>query len=207
MMGKTGFDVNRLAERGGQTVASNHGARLVWVNGAFVLRLCGQVGRAYLVLFTGILGLAFTVADGRASAESQAANAHGKDEIAIERLHAAIDAAWNEGNARTFAGYWTGNGILISPMGQASRGRAQIAKDIATELVYLTGSTHKLTIAGISWPAPDVAVVDGEATISNAKDRSGAPLPPLTANFTSVCVKQKGTWFISYLVSYSFLKK
>ena len=166
-----------------------------------------RVGSARLVLLAGMVGLALSVAGSTARAEGLAAGAHGKDDIALKHLHAAIDTAWNEGNARRFAGYWTEDGLLISPMGRTSRGRARIAKDIAAELVYLKGTTHKLTIGGISWPKPDVAVVDGEATIGNAHDQSGAPLPPLTANFTSVCVKQGDAWLVSYLVSYRFLKQ
>lgn len=67
-------------------------------------------------------------------------------------------------------------------------------------LRYLPGSTHELDIADISWAGPNVAVADGEA-ISSLKDpTSGDPLPPLTATFRSVSIKEHGQWLIAHLV-------
>jgi hypothetical protein len=51
----------------------------------------------------------------------------------------------------------------------------------------------------------DAAWNDGEAVISNLEDSNGAPLPPLTSNFTSVSVEHHGQWLIAHLVSYTFL--
>jgi hypothetical protein len=76
---------------------------------------------------------------------------------------------------------------------------------IAGTLVYLRGTTHRLNIESIHWPRPDVAVADGVAVISNLEDSNGAPLPPLTSNFTSVSVEHHGQWLIAHLVPYTFL--
>ena len=74
-------------------------------------------------------------------------------------------------------------------------------------LRYLPGSTHELDIADISWAGPNVAVADGEAIISSLKDpTSGDPLPPPTAKFRSVSIKEHRQWLIAHLVSYAFLQ-
>lgn len=157
-------------------------------------------------LLVGLVSLILALLGMTAQAAPPPAHPQAGTIDAITHLYASLDAAWNAGNAHAFAAYWTKDGVLISPMGQTSVGRARIAHDIAAELVYLKGTHHKLTIARISWPTPAVAVVDGEAVISNMMGQNGATLAPLTARFTSVCVEQPGhRWLVSYLVSYRFL--
>lgn len=128
-------------------------------------------------------------------------------DVAIRRLHAQIDAAWNRGDATAVAANWTTDGINTNPFGARFTGRADIASDIAETLHTLPGSTHELAIANVHWARPNVAVADGESIIDNLKDpTTGDPLPPLTAEFTSVSVKEDGHWRIAYLVAYTFLQ-
>jgi len=126
---------------------------------------------------------------------------------AIVELHQAVDNAWNAGDADAFAARWAEDGTVVSPLGQVSVGRAAIrAEEAAAFDGPMKGTRHKLTVSRMYWPAPGVAVVDGDAEISGFRDAGGAVQPPLTAKFTSVCVQQHGEWFISHLRSYVHLK-
>ncbi|MDQ7911289.1 SgcJ/EcaC family oxidoreductase [Phytohabitans sp. ZYX-F-186] len=126
---------------------------------------------------------------------------------AIVELHQALDNAWNAGDADAFAARWTEDGTVVSPLGQASVGRAAIRTDEAAAFNGpMKGTRHKLTVSHMYWPEPNIVVIDGDAEISGFRDDGGAPQPPLTAKFTSVCVQQQGKWFISHLRSYVYLK-
>jgi uncharacterized protein (TIGR02246 family) len=138
---------------------------------------------------------------------SSAAVDESQRQKAIVELHQAVDNAWNAGDADAFAARWAEDGTVVSPLGQASVGRAAIRTDEAAAFNGpMKGTRHKLTVSRMYWPEPNIAVVDGDAEISGFRDDDGAVQPPLTAKFTSVCVRQEGGWFISHLRSYVYLK-
>src|SRR5262245_56136503 len=98
---------------------------------------------------------------------------------AIKQLAAAIDAAWNKGDAVAFASYWAEDGTVTNPRGQITAGRAEIEKSMAADLAGpMKGTTHKLTITGIYWLKPDVAVADGEAEVAIASGPNGTAMSP-----------------------------
>ncbi len=130
-----------------------------------------------------------------------------KRKQAIVELHHAVDTAWNAGDADAFAEAWVESGTVVSPLGQLSIGRATIRTEQAAGFAGpMKGTRHKLTLSRVSWPQPDVAVVDGAAQISGFRGSDGKAQPPLTARFTSVCVQRQGRWLISDLRSYVYLK-
>jgi uncharacterized protein (TIGR02246 family) len=126
----------------------------------------------------------------------------------IVELLASVDAAWNAGDATAFAALWTTDGTVISPQGQRTEGRDQIEREQAAGFAGpMKGTTHTLTAAAICRPANGVAVVDGEAVIANLRMPDGTTFPPLSANFTTVCVDHGGTWSIAHMVSYMFMSQ
>jgi uncharacterized protein (TIGR02246 family) len=126
----------------------------------------------------------------------------------IARLLASVDAAWNAGDASAFAALWTTDGTVISPQGQRTEGREQIEREQAAGFAGpMKGTTHTLTAAEIYRPTNDIAVVDGEAVIANLRMPDGTTFPPLSANFTAVCVDRDGTWLIAHMVSYMFMSQ
>jgi uncharacterized protein (TIGR02246 family) len=126
----------------------------------------------------------------------------------IARLLASVDAAWNAGDAAAFAALWTTDGTVISPQGQRTEGREQIEREQAAGFAGpMKGTTHTLTAAEIDRPTNDIAVVDGEAVIANLRMPDGTTFPPLSANFTAVCVDRDGTWLIAHMVSYMFMSQ
>jgi uncharacterized protein (TIGR02246 family) len=154
------------------------------------------------------LALAAMLALAGCGTEGQSSNDNAADDRAqVERLHTAIDSAWNDGDATRFAQQWSTDGSVTSPLGETSTGREAIQRDEAAALAGpMKGSRHKLTVATINWPAAGVAVVDGDAEISGLRAPDGAAWPPLTAKFTSVCVKQDGRWLVAHLRSYVYIR-
>ncbi|MFD0684706.1 SgcJ/EcaC family oxidoreductase [Actinomadura fibrosa] len=125
---------------------------------------------------------------------------------AVTALLRSIDEAWNAGDAAAFASHWTRDGVVVSPQGRRTEGRRSIRTE--QEAAFsgpMKGTTHKLDAAHAEWPARDVAVVDGDATISGLKGSDGTTYPPLSAKFTCVCVYQGGRWLVSHMVSYTFM--
>ncbi len=160
-------------------------------------------------LVAGAILCSLMLIAGRAAIDDQPQRvlAETDNQDAVRQLHAHIDAAWNAGDAHTFADHRSEDGTVTNPMGQTSAGRTGIETDIAGQLMYLKGTTHTLTISSMYWPAGGVAVVDGDAEIRNAIGPEGAVMPPLTSKFTSVCVEQPdGEWRVAHLRSYIFLQ-
>jgi uncharacterized protein (TIGR02246 family) len=122
---------------------------------------------------------------------------------AIRGVAGGIDAAWDAGNAAAFAGNWSETGIVISPMGEATQGRAQIEADMGRQFGgSLAGSTHKLVIQRVQAVNLDTAIADGEANVTSA---SGVTWP---ANFSAVFSKvSDGPWLVDHTVSYAFLSR
>lgn len=124
----------------------------------------------------------------------------------ILRLLASVDAVWNAGDAAAFAAHWTTDGTVISPQGRRAEGREQIEREQAYGFAGpMKGTTHTLSPAAIRQPTSGVAVVDGEAVIADLRMPDGTTYPPLSANFTAVCVERDGTWLIAHMVSYTFM--
>jgi uncharacterized protein (TIGR02246 family) len=147
-----------------------------------------------------------SLADPAATATSAGSAPAPADKQPIIELHAAVDAAWNAGDANAFAALWTEDGTVTSPLGQLTEGRPAIRTDEAAQLAGpMKGTRHKLTVSRVYRPTPDVAVADGEAQISGFHDASGKIQPPLTAKFTSVCIERQGQWRISHLRSYVYI--
>jgi uncharacterized protein (TIGR02246 family) len=133
------------------------------------------------------------------------ATSHDQRRVIVALLD-SIDRAWNAGDATGFASHWTNNGVVISPQGRRTEGRNSILKEQAAAFSgFMKGTVHKLTATDIEWSAPHIAVVDGDATISNLKGNDGTTYPPLSAKFTCTCVYEHGKWLVSHMVSYIFM--
>ena len=114
-----------------------------------------------------------------------------------------IDAAWNRGDAGSFAASWTENGTVVSPMGVLIAGRAAIQADMQAQFAGpMQGSSHSLEIERILPIEPGVVLVDGTAAV-RLGDQG-----PWTANFTAVLVGNTGKgWLVSHMRSYVYIQR
>jgi uncharacterized protein (TIGR02246 family) len=140
-------------------------------------------------------------AGGQAVAE--AAEVDGSIDVAVRSAAAAIDAAWDAGDAQAFAGVWTEDGVVISPMGELTEGRSNIRAAMAAQFAGpLKGTTHKLDVKHVYDVRAGVAVADGEATV-HAPDGT-----PWTAQFSAVFMKDDaGRWLVDYMTSYVYIPR
>lgn len=131
-----------------------------------------------------------------------------RDGDAIRRVTAAIDDAWNRGDAATFASHWTLDGIVVSPMGEVTVGRGAIQQDMANQFAGpMRGTYHRLIVTRMHWPKVDVAVVDGLAEVGMTPGPDGHAMPPWTANFTAVFAGgASGEWLLADMRSYTFIQ-
>jgi uncharacterized protein (TIGR02246 family) len=108
-----------------------------------------------------------------AGVPSSAAVDESQRQKALVQLHQAVDTAWNAGVADAFAARWVDDGTVVSPLGQASVGRAAIRADEAAAFTGpMKGTRHKLTVSRMYWPEPNIAVVDGDAESAASATRT-----------------------------------
>jgi uncharacterized protein (TIGR02246 family) len=122
-----------------------------------------------------------------------------KDLEEIDAVGAAIDAAWNKGDAKVFAATYVEDGTLTIPAGVVLKGRAEIERFFSTQFAGpLKGTTHTHIRTSIHFIRPDVAVGDGTSEVVGIK----GPRPTAKAMYTAVYVKVKGRWMYSDVRGY-----
>jgi uncharacterized protein (TIGR02246 family) len=121
--------------------------------------------------------------------------------LALEKVLATVDAAWNAGDASAFAALWIRHGTVVSLSGEVTEGRMGIERAMAQQLAGpLKGTTHTLNIERVYAVRPFVALIDGTAVIE-ARDKSQKWSAPFTAVLTRNISR---TWQIAHLRSYVF---
>jgi uncharacterized protein (TIGR02246 family) len=99
-------------------------------------------------------------------------------------------AAFDKGDAKAVAAFWTPDGDYVDQLGRRYKGRAEIEKLYAK--LFAANKGAKLTVAVTSVRAigTDAAIEDGTTQVTPAG--GGAPT---TGTFTAVLVKKDGAWF------------
>jgi uncharacterized protein (TIGR02246 family) len=105
------------------------------------------------------------------------------------RMQAFI-AAFNKGDAKAVAAFWTPDATYVDQTGREYKGRPAIEK--LYEKVFASNKGSKLTVHVISAKqvTPDVAIEDGITQVTPADDGPGS-----VARFSAVIVKKDGEWY------------
>jgi uncharacterized protein (TIGR02246 family) len=121
---------------------------------------------------------------------------HLKDEATIREIGEAYDEAWNRGDVPALVAFFTRDAIIIDPRGDVTTGKVEF-ENVITQLFRgpFQDSLHKTSIIRIHFPKRDVAVVDGEATLTVLKQFQGSR--ELTHRYTDVMIKEGDQWLIS----------
>jgi len=100
-------------------------------------------------------------------------------------------AAFNKGDAKAVAAFWTPDATYVDQAGRQIKGRAAIEK--LYEKVFAAGKGAKLTIHVTSAKllSPDVALEDGINEVTPADGGPGS-----AAAFAAVLVKKDGEWYL-----------
>jgi uncharacterized protein (TIGR02246 family) len=133
---------------------------------------------------------------------------HSSDEAGIRKLEAEYDAAWNRGDSKALVSSFAPDAIVVNPYGLVAVGRVEF-EEAVTEFLRgpAAGSIHTSQVTRFHFPKDDVAVVDGDATVSGLKDADGASAPPVVVKFTDVMIKKDGRWSIVDVRAYVFLPR
>ncbi len=129
-----------------------------------------------------------------------------KDEATIREMGEAYDEVWNRGDVQALVSYFTLDAIIINPRGEVTTGKAEFEK-VITQLFRgsFKDSLHKTKIIRVHFPKKDVAVVDGEATLTVVKSFEGSR--ELTHRYTDVMVKKGNRWLISDTRAYGLIER
>jgi uncharacterized protein (TIGR02246 family) len=124
------------------------------------------------------------------------------DEAAVRAVELAYDAAWNAGDLASLLRLLTDGVVIINPYGEISVGRDAVETSFTALFDGAArGSTHMTQIRAVYFVAPDVALVDAEAVITNF----GPEPEPLRHDFTDVLVRTREGWRIDHVRAYTFI--
>ena len=114
------------------------------------------------------------------------------DKKAIAQTAEAFIEAFNKGDAKALAAFWTPDGDYTNPSGRHLKGRETLEKAFQSFFEENKGSTLRLESESLRFVTPEVTIEDGTSFVLHS-DGS----PPSRARYTVVHVKKDGKWFLS----------
>ena len=127
-----------------------------------------------------------------------------KDRRAILALENAYDDAWNQGKAGKAASFFTHDAIIVNPHGEVAEGKKEF-ENLLTQLFNsrFKDSKHRSTIIRVHFSKENVAVVDGEATVTEINETGESK--ETIVRFTDIMVKEDREWLIADTRAYTYL--
>jgi uncharacterized protein (TIGR02246 family) len=111
------------------------------------------------------------------------------DEKAIAKVRSAYMKAFNAGNAKALAAYWTADGEFIDAQGQSFRGRAAIQKEFAAFFAEEKGIRLEISPDSLRFVAPGVALETGTSRLTRPSGEA-----PSNAAYSIVHTRRDGQW-------------
>lgn len=127
-----------------------------------------------------------------------------EDRAAIFAVEKSYDHAWNQGKSGILASFFTPDAVIINPHGEVAEGKNEFENLMSTLFrSRFKGSIHESKILRIHFLKGDVAVVDGEATVTEMSKHG--EISVTIVRFTDVMVKESDKWLIADTRAYVFL--
>jgi uncharacterized protein (TIGR02246 family) len=104
---------------------------------------------------------------------------------------AAFVEAFNKGDAKAVAAFWTEDATYVDQVGQEYKGREAIQKLYEKVFEARKGAKLAIHVTASKQLSPDVALNDGYTEVTPADGG-----PPTTARFTTILVKKDGEWYL-----------
>jgi len=119
-------------------------------------------------------------------------------EALIRKLYGQFQAEWNKHDGKALSDMWTIDGDHVEPDGTVAKGRHEVEALLSKQ----HGSIFKeskldLQINDVWFLTRDMALVDGDYTLSGAVLPDGTAIPAREGHVTSVLMKERGTWWIA----------
>ena len=110
----------------------------------------------------------------------------------ITKTAEAFVEAFQKGDAKTVAAFWTPDGDYVDENSRVLKGQKAIEDSFAELFAAKKGLKVRIDVASLRFPAPDLAIEDGTSTVF-APDGTA----PSRARYTNVLVKRDGKWLLS----------
>jgi uncharacterized protein (TIGR02246 family) len=140
--------------------------------------------------FAAVLTAGGFVAALRSSADAEERKAEEKEQPARARREAFI-TAFNKGDAKAVASFWTSDATYVDQVGHEYKGRTDIEKLYEKVFAGRKGAKLVIHVTAAKQVSPDVALEDGITEVTSAEGG-----PPTAARFTAVLVKKDGEWYL-----------
>jgi uncharacterized protein (TIGR02246 family) len=114
-----------------------------------------------------------------------------KEEAALQKNAEAFVEAFNKGDAKALAAFFTEEGDMIDQDGHHIKGRKAIEETYSKLFAERKGDKLFITITSVRVARPDLALEDGLTEVVPADGG-----PPAAARYTVVHVKQDGKWYL-----------
>jgi len=134
------------------------------------------------------------------------ARAASKDEDAVKARVAEFIAAFNKGDAKLAATFFTDDAMLVNPVGMSGKGNAEVEKILAGDLASILKDTKmEMKVVEFRAVGKDAAWVELEHTVTGAKGPDGKPMPTLTFHVPALMVKKGKNWQVAEARPYVYL--
>jgi uncharacterized protein (TIGR02246 family) len=149
------------------------------------MRTCAVLLVATVALVVGQIVATGTQTGKPDDSKAKAEPAPGKGQRAQEFI-----AAFEAGDAKALAGFWTPDGDYVDQAGQQHKGRAAIQKMYEKGFAASKGAKLAITVTSARAVGTDVLIEDG---ITEVTPPQGGP--PTAGRFSAVLVKKDGVWY------------
>ena len=120
-----------------------------------------------------------------------------QDEAEIRNVEKRQQDAWNQHDAKAYAGLFTEDGDIVNVVGWWWKGRAEIASKLTDAYAFVfKESALTITDVQVRFLTPDIAVAHVKWTMTGARTPKGIPEPQQGIQI-QVLQKQAGKWLIA----------
>ncbi len=116
----------------------------------------------------------------------------GPEDAALRNRATAFVAAFNQGDAKAVAGFWTQDGDFVNDAGHEIKGRQALEDAYRTLFAEAKGAKLKISPGTRRFARPDVLVEDGTTEVTAADGQATS-----TATYTAVLIKENGQWLLA----------
>src|SRR5262245_22729151 len=148
-------------------------------------------GSALTLGLAAILVAGGLIATGKVPAQPEGAKAKGEEAPGKSKRAQAFIEAFNKGDAKASAAFWTPDATYVDQVGQEYKGRAAIEKLYEKVFAARKGAKLAIHVTSVKQLSPDVALEDGVTEVTPADGG-----PSTAARFTAILVKKDGEWYL-----------
>jgi uncharacterized protein (TIGR02246 family) len=141
---------------------------------------------------SGLAAIALAAALAVGYLAAQETVSKGADEEGIRQQSREFAKAFESGNAKAVASFWTEQGEYFDDTGLALRGRAEIEKEFAQFFKEHPKSQVAVEIESIRFPARDLAIEEGVLL-----QRAEGKALPASTRYSVIHVRENGQWRIA----------